>query len=486
VSFEASEGVAMTITSIGVGSGLDVESIITKLVAVERQPISTLQTEASTLQSKLSSMGKVQSYLSALQDAARKLSDAGTWKAVSASASDASAMTVAASDGATAGAYNVTVSHLAMAQSVASGAFAGSSDTVGSGTLNITLGSWNADDSAFTPKTGATPVAITIGDGDTLAAVRDKINAAGAGVVASIVNDASGARLSIRSKDTGVENAFQITVNDATDAVDNDANGLSRLAYDPANSAAVMTRYQPAQNAQASINGLDVSSASNTLSNVLDGLSLTLAKESATPVTVTVSQDNTSMGKAISDFAKAYNDVVSYLREQTAYNADTKKGGSLQGDSGAVALLAQLRKLAGSSTSASTVFTRLTDIGLEPQKDGTLKTTQSKVDAALAKLPDLKAALATLGTGGATDGLARQFKTLTDTLLGSDGLIETRTEGLNARIKQNSDRQAMLEDHADQFEQRVRARYEALDTQMAGLSTLSTYIGQQIANWNKA
>lgn len=476
----------MTITSIGVGSGLDVETIITKLVAVERQPIVTLKSEASALQSKLSSLGKVQGYLSALQDAARKLTDASTWKAVTASASDTSALTVTASDGATAGAYNVAVSKLAMAQSVASGVFGSSSDTMGSGTLNITLGSWNADDTAFTPKTGATPVAITIGDGDTLAAVRDKINAAGAGVVASIVNDASGARLSIRAKDTGVENAFQITVNDAGDAVDNDASGLSRLAYDPANGAAVMSRYQPAQNALATINGLEVSSASNTLANVLDGLSITLAKETATPVTVTVAQDNTSMGKVISDFAKAYNDVVSYLREQTAYNADTKKGGTLQGDGAAVALLAQLRKLAGSSTSASTVFTRLTDIGLEPQKDGTLKLTQSKVDAALAKLPDLKAALATLGSGGASDGLGRQFKTLTDTLLGSDGLIETRTDGLNARIRQNTDRQAMLEDHAEQFEARVRARYQALDTQMAGLSTLSTYIGQQVANWNKS
>ena len=232
----------MSISSIGVGSGLDVESIITKLVGIERQPITTLQAEASSLQSKLSSMGKVQSYISALQDAARKMTDAGTWKAVTATASDASALSVAAADGAVPGTYNVTVSKLAMAQSVASGAFASSGDTVGSGTMTITLGRWDDTASAFTPKTGATPVAITVGDGDTLAAVRDKINAAGAGVVASIVNDASGARLSIRSKDTGVENGFQITVNDAGDAVDSDAGGLSRLAYDPANGAAVMTR----------------------------------------------------------------------------------------------------------------------------------------------------------------------------------------------------------------------------------------------------
>jgi flagellar hook-associated protein 2 len=476
----------MTITSIGVGSGLDVETIITKLVAVERLPINSLQTEASALQGKLSSLGKVQGYLSTLQDASRRLTDASTFKAVTASASDATAMTVSASDGAAAGAYNIAVSKLAMAQSVASGTFAAGTDTVGSGTMTITLGQWNADDSAFTPKSGAAPVAVTIGDSDTLATVRDKINAAGAGVVASIVNDASGARLSIRSKDTGVENAFQITVNDAGDAVDGDSNGLSRLAYDPANGAAVLSRYQPAQNAVATINGLEVSSASNTLSNVLDGLSVTLTKETATPVTVTVNQDNESMGKALTDFAKAYNDVVSYLREQTAYNPDTKKGGSLQGDSSAVALLGRLRSLAGSETSASGVFKRLTDIGLEPQKDGTLKINQSRIDEALAKLPDLRAALATLAGGDASDGLGRQFKSLTDTLLGSDGLIETRTGGLNARIKQNTDRQSRLEDHAVQFEARVRARYEALDTQMAGLSALSTYMTQQVANWNKS
>lgn len=488
----------MTISSIGLGTGLDVESIISKLVAAERSPITQLQSEASSLQSKVSSMGKVQSYLSSLQDAARKLSDGSTWKAVTASASDTSAMTVAASDGAAPGAYNVTVGKLAMAQSVASGAFGSSGDTVGSGTLTLTLGQWNADDTAFTPKSGATPVAITVGDGDTLAQVRDKINGANAGVVASIVNDASGARLSIRAKDTGVENGFQITVNDAGDAVDNDASGLSRLAYDPANAAAVMSRYQQAQNAEATINGLAVTSASNTLTNVLDGLSITLAKETATPVTVSVAQDNTSMGKAISDFAKAYNDVVTYLRDQTAYNADTKKGGTLQGDSSAVALLAQLRKLGGATSSASGVFKRLTDIGLEPQKDGTLKVTQSKVDAALANLPELKTALSALGTSTTTtaadgstvttrvgDGLGRMFKSLTDTLLGTDGLLQTSTTGLNARIKQNGDRQASLEDRATQYEARVRAQYEALDTKMAGLNTLSTYIGQQITNWNK-
>ncbi len=473
----------MSISSLGVGSNLDAESIVTQLVALQRQPIQQLQTEKSKLDTQLSSFGKIQSYMSAVRDAARKLTDLSTWRAVGSSSSDTTAVGVTAGDGAVAGTYAVAVDHLAAAQSVASAPFGASTDTVGTGIMTITLGSWNSDQTAFAPKSGGSPVAITIEETDTLAQVRDKINGADAGVVASIVTDASGARLSIRSKETGIENAFQITVNDGGDGVDNDANGLSRLAYDPVASAGVMSRTQEAKNAVATINGLQVESASNTLSNVLDGLSLTLLKPTTQDVQVNVTQDNDSMSKAITDFAKAYNDAMSYLRDQTKYDPDSKTGGPLQGDRTAIGLMAQLRNLAGGSTSASGVFKRLTDIGLEPQKDGSLKTTSSKITSALGNLTELRKALTTVdagGAAGAANGLAQQFRMYGDGLLGDDGVFETRTEGLNARIKLNQDTQERMEDRVTAYEKRVRAQYQALDTQMGQLSGLSSYVSQQM------
>jgi flagellar hook-associated protein 2 len=354
---------------------------------------------------------------------------------------------------------------------------------VGTGVMTISLGSWNADKSAFTAKPDTAGVPITIEEGDTLAQVRDKINGANAGVTASIVTDASGARLSIRSKDTGAENAFQITVNDGGDGVDNDASGLSRLAYDPSTGAGVMSLAQDARNAAAKINGVAIDSASNTLSNVLDGLTLTLNKPTSGEVQVGVTADSDAMTSAINDFAKAYNDAMSYLRDQTKYDPGSKKGGPLQGDRTAISLVTQLRTMAGGTTGASGVFARLTDIGLEPQTDGSLKVSSSKVASALANLPELKKALATVDAGGQpgpANGLAVQFRLYGDGLLGDQGVFDTRNASLNARIKQNTDQQAAMQTRVDAYEKRVRAQYQALDTQMGQLTGLSSYVASQM------
>ena len=474
----------MSITSLGVGSGLDAETIVSKLVAIERQPIDQLATEKKTLDTEVSSFGKVQSYMSALRDAARKLTDASTWAAVTATSSDAAAIGVSAGDGAAAGSYNLSVDHLAMAQSVTSAAFAGSTSTVGEGIMTFTLGSWSDDQSSFTAKSGATPVEVNISSTDTLADVRDKINGSGAGVIASIVTDASGARLSIRSKETGLDNGFQLTTNDS-DGIDEDAAGLSRLSYDPLSGANQMTRNQAAQNALATINGITIDSASNTLSNVLDGLTVTLNKvvPSTSPISISVAQDNDSMRKAMTDFASAYNDAMKYLRDQTAYDPTTKKGGPLQGDRTAISLVSQLRTLAGGSTNASGVFTRLTDIGLEPQKDGSLSIKADKMTTALGNLTELKKMFATVDattTGGVTNGIGQQFRSYGDGLLGADSVFDSRTQSLTSRIKSNTDRQARLEELASAYEKRLRAQYQALDTQMGSLNSLSSYVSQQM------
>lgn len=476
-----------TITSTGIGSGLDVNSIVTQLVALERRPIQQLQSEANDLDARLSSFGKIQSNLDALRTAARSLTDTSTWKAASASSSDSTAVGVTVASGSTPGSYSVNVTDLAAAQMNASSALASSSTVLGQGTLTIDIGTWSAGATTFTPKTGTSSVTITIGAGeDTLEKVRDKINAtSGLAVRATIVNDANGARLVMQSRTTGAENGFRIQVGD-DDGVDDDNAGLSRLAYDPENAAAVSTRNQAAANAKATINGLAVESATNTLSNVIDGVSLTLGKRTTSAVDVTVARDTSSMRKSIDGFVGAYNDLVKLLREQTRYDAASKSAGTLQGDRTAIAIMGQLRQAMGASSSASSVFGRASDIGLSVQTDGTIKATTSKLDAAMGNLDELQKFFATATSSSATNGLADRLRRLSDALINTDGALPARQEGLRKLKAANTDRQDVLEDRVAATEKRLRAQYQTLDANMARLSSLQNYVGQQITNWNKA
>lgn len=476
-----------TITSTGIGSGLDVNSIVTQLVALERRPIDQLQTEADKLDARLSSFGKIQSYVDSLRTAARTLTDTTTWKAAAATSGDSTAVGVTAAGGSTAGSYSVSVTDLAAAQMNASSAVASSTTALGQGTLTIDIGTWAADLSGFTPKSGSSSVSITIGPGeDTLEKVRDKINAtANLGVRATIVNDANGARLVMQSRSTGAENGFRIQVSD-DDGVDDDNSGLSRLAYDPPNGAGVSQRNQPAANAKATINGLLVESASNTLANVIDGVSLTLGKKTTSPVDVTVSRDTASMRKGIDGFVSAYNDLVKLLRDQTRFDASSKSAGPLQGDRTAISILGQLRSAMGMSSSASSTFARASDIGLSPQTDGTLKVSGSKLDSAMGNLEEMQKFFATATSSSATNGLADRLRQLSDTLLGTDGALPSRQEGLRKLKTVNSDRQQALEDRVAATEQRLRKQYQMLDANMARLNSLQNYVGQQITNWNKA
>lgn len=477
-----------TLSSAGIGSGLDVEGIIKGLVGVERQPIVKLQEQAKSVQTKLSAVGQLQSQLSTLRDAARKLSDASTWKAVTAASSDTTALGVSAGSGAIASSYQVHVTRLASAQQLASSSFpAGGSSTVGSGTLTIETGRWNADHSAFTASAPGTSVSVSISpSANSLEAIRDQINASGSAVIASIVTDANGSRLTMRSRETGADNGFRITAAD-DDGTNNDLAGLSALAYDPAAGVASLALNQPAANAELSINGLALSSASNRLDHTLDGLSLQLRKTTATPVEVTVGSDTDTLKKAVSAFADAYNGVITQLRSHTRYDDATKTAGALQGDAAISGMLGRLRSLAGGSASGSATLRRLADIGLEPQRDGTLQVSSNKLDAALASPDEVRKLFAQVDTSTpSASGLAVQLRGYVDALLGADGAIDARQGGLNARLRANQDQQERLEDRIAATEKRLRAQYTALDQRMGSLSGLSSYVGQQMTLLNKS
>jgi flagellar hook-associated protein 2 len=475
-----------TITSTGIGSGLDVATIVGSLMAIERRPLVQLQSDASGLGSQLSTFGQMQSLTSTMRDKAAAIASVTMWNKTAASSSNASVIgaAVVPNGGAVAGAYSVAVSQLATSQSLTSRTYTAATNSVGEGSLTIELGSWTGTPpTAFTAKTGATPIAVTVEATDTLETVRDKINGADGGVSATIITDASGARLSIRSKTTGEENAFRISASETAD--DGVAStGLSALAYDPSAGVSNMTRNEVATNALATINGISITSASNTLNEVVDGLTLTLSSVTTTPVQVNVTPDTASVKTAINDFVTAFNALATFIQTQTKYDEATKVGGPLQGDSAVLGFQTQLRGVLNEASSASSTWSTLSDIGITMQKDGTLRTDSTKLDAALTNLPELRKLLATDGSSTASSGFMDRFRDLGDAVLATDGTFDSRTDSLNARIESNKDRQEQMQNRLTLTEARLNAQYQALDATMGRLSGQSSYVTQQLAMLN--
>src|SRR5512133_3687039 len=258
-----------TISSTGIGSGLDVNSIVTQLVALEKTPLKTLALKATNVQAQISAFGDIQAQFSALTDVASRISVASSWGARTASSSNSSAATITAAGTASATSLSLDVDQLAQSQSVSSGQLTAGA-AVGAGTLTLQLGTWTG--ATFAGAASAYPP-IDISDTDTVATIAAKINAAGAGVVATSFNDGTSDRLLLRSKETGAAAGFKLTTTETTDDLDV-ATGLSRLSFDPSNldplktgaafgMAAAGIPVQYGQDAKARINGLAVTSASN-------------------------------------------------------------------------------------------------------------------------------------------------------------------------------------------------------------------------------
>ena len=384
----------MTISSAGIGSGLDVNSIVTQLMAIEQQPLTALQTKATTIQTH--GLGVRQDQERRL-DAARPRRQARRHDHLGPDDHQLVEHRGLARRPTTprAGSYTVEVQALASVQTIATGSAVPATTTPGAGTLHIELGTWGAGQTSFTPKAGATAVDIAVTATDTLADVRDKINAAGAGVTALIMTDASGSRLLIRSNTSGAANAFR-------------TSGIASLAFDPSAGVTTMTQSQTAADAEATVNGLAVTSTSNTLSNIVDGLTLNLSTLTTGPVTVNVVTDTEALKKTITDFAAAYTALVKLIATDTKYDPTTKKGGILQGDSAAVGLQRQLRTLAGATSGASALFGHLSDVGLELQADGSMTVNASKLGNALGNLAELKKLFANSDLVDPSQGRLRQ------------------------------------------------------------------------------
>ncbi|RYZ03097.1 MAG: flagellar hook protein, partial [Comamonadaceae bacterium] len=308
---------------------------------------------------------------------------------------------------------------------------------------------------------------------NTLAGVRDAINAAKAGVTASIVNGTGGARLVLRTAD-GADSSVRLTATD-DDGNNADAAGLSALAWDPAGSAgagANLSQTQEARDALFTIDGVALSSATNSTGTALDGVTLAFKKVTTGPVQVGVTVQTATVRKNVDDFVSAYNALNSMLQAQTKADPTGKNRGPLQADSTAVNLLNGLRSLLRGGVTGVTTPSSLAAAGIALQQDGSIKVDDSKIGALLDP-PDRLASLfsqAQSGTDLNSRGFALRFKAFTSALVKDDGVLGSRVAGLKRSADLNSKQQDAMQDRLDRTEARLRAQYQKLDSDMNDLN----------------
>lgn len=382
-------------SSLGMGSGLDIRSIVDQLVAAERAPMQgRLDRKEVGLQSRLSAYGALKGALSKFRDTVGDLTDISTFQAMKATSSDEDAVAVSASSGAQTGRFDIEVSTLAESQSVASKAFSATNAAVGSGKLVFKFGTVTADDgSGFTQNAERGSKTVTIEPGsNTLSDVRDAVNAAEIGVTASIINDGSGERLIFTAADTGADNGFTIEAQD-DDGVAGDGTGLSQLAFDGTN--ADMSRTRAGQDAQLNINGLAITRSGNEIDDAIEGVTFDLKTTTTSRVTVDVATDVSSVKGKIMGFVAAFNEFQGQVRKLTSYNADTQQGSALTGDALARNVTSALRRTMTESLGVleGSAIRALSDLGIMTKRDGSLEVDSDKLDDALKDNFDLVGAM---------------------------------------------------------------------------------------------
>jgi flagellar hook-associated protein 2 len=377
----------MGISSAGIGSGLDVNAIVTSLMAVESKPLTTIANHKAAYQAKISAYGTLKSALSTFQATVSSLSSASQFDAKAATSGNPAVFTATAAGSATIGSHAVTVSQLAQSEKVASTGFANTTDIVGTGTLTIAFGTYAAAGNTFTANAAKANVTVSItAANNTLSGVRDAINASNSSVSATIVNNGTTNQLVITSKDTGEVNSLKITVADG-DGTNFDTLGLSQLAYDP--TAAVgagknMTETQVAKNALLSVDGIALVKASNTISDAVAGVTLNLLATSAGgSVNLDIANNQVKVTASVTAFVDAYNKLDTTLRSLTKYDPTGKASGALLGDATARTITNQIKSVLTQSIPNGGTITSLGQIGVSLQSTGQLAVDSTKLAAAL-------------------------------------------------------------------------------------------------------
>lgn len=409
---------------------INVAGIVSALMAVEQQPITRLNSQISSYQSKISALGSVQSALSSFQSAVQGLNTL-TFNSFSATSSNTGVVSATASSIAKPGNYSLTVSQLAQAQNLVAAGQASATTAIGSGTSTTltfdfgTISGGTLTNGVYTgasfASNGSASKSVTIdSSNNTLSGIRDAINAANIGVTASIINDGSAApyRLVLTSGTTGVANSLKISVS-------GDATLGSLLAEDPAGTQN-LSQTSAALNADFTVNGIAITKASNTVGDVVPGVTLNLAGTSATAVTLNVAPNTSSVSTAINGFVTAFNTAAKAIQSQTSYDPETKIAGTLQGDVSLSIIQSQMAAMLTTNIgSNSSGLTNLTQIGIGFQKDGTLAVDSAKLNAALSTNYQGVANLF-VAAGSATDSLVSYTSAGNSTKAGTYALYITQ------------------------------------------------------------
>lgn len=447
----------MGISSTGIGSGLDVNTIVTQLMNAERGPIGILQTKQTANNAKLSAYGTLKSAVSTFQTALKSLNSTSLGARTATSTSVTTLSASAAAD-AVPGTYAIEVTQLAKQTKLSSAGHADALALMGAGTMTIQVGA---------------KAAVTIPAGDySLDTLSKAINAAQAGVSATIVNDGTANHLVITATDSGAANTVKVTA----------GGGMAEFNFDPAappaGPAPVMVQNQAGQDAMLKIDNIAITKPSNTITDAVSGVTLNLLQTTVagSPVNLTVAADKVAAKSAVTGFVDAYNKLNSTIKGMTSYNSTTKTGAVLNGDAGAASIMTALRKELSSATTGTGGLKVLSDIGVTFQRDGTL----AADDVKLTKAIDTNFGGVTALFSG-TDGFATRLTAATTAMLGSTGIITSHTENLNTAIKRNADRQSDLEASMVNIEKRYRAQFSGLDSLMSKMQSTSNFLTQQLS-----
>jgi flagellar hook-associated protein 2 len=473
-----------TISSPGLGTNLDVKTIVSQLMSVERQPLAQLEKREASHQAKLSAFGSLKSALSTLQSAAQTINLSSTFSSVKASVADSTSLNATTSGSAVAGTYDIEVKSLAQSQKLVSGGYADRTTVVGSGTIKINFGAYSDAVSppvTFAPKTGNVEKSISIDSANnTLEGIRDAINNSGAGVTATIINDGSTYRLALTSNESGAQNAMKITVQESGSA------GLANLAYDAsAGGVSNLTQNVAARDSVIKVDGVTITKPSNTITDGIQGVTLNLTKEMAANTTtrLTLTRDTSSIKTAVDAFVKAYNSVNKQISESTAYNVATGKGSILTGDATMRSIQAQLRStLSTALPGAPGGLSTLSEVGIGFQQDGTLALDAAKLDKVLADpSKDISRLFVTVsGTNGSIGFGSRMNSLVSGFIFGKDAVLNGRIDGINTSIKDIGKQRVAQNERLATVEKRYIAQFTALDVAISGMTKTSTFLTQQL------
>lgn len=451
-----------SIVSTGIGSGLDIAGIVQQLVVAEGQPVENrLNQQEVRAQGKLSAFGSLKSAMAELRDQLETLSKQDEFLKRRAVSSNDAVFDAATTTNALPSSYSLEVLALAQSQKLTSGAFADASAAVGTGTLTVTVGTASMD------------VEIT-DDNNTLSAIRDAINNAtdNPGIGATIVNADSGSYLILTGKETGAANTITITQTGGD-------GGLAALEYDPGNGLGALTESRAAQDARISVDGFEAVSTSNLFEGVVQGVSITVsALTGGTSETLTVENDTAAVTELVKGFVESYNSLMDTLDSVTSFSIDTEVAGPLLGDSTVRSIRDQIRReLSAAVQSEDLPFSTLSEAGVEVQLDGKLAVDETRLGNVLTSDFERFGRLFSN-----EDGFGTRLFALTDGFLDTDGIIETRTSGLNSQIEGIADDRESLNERLASLESRLLRQFNALDSLLAQLSSTSNFLAQQLSS----